>query len=60
MKLVLNLSAEANAALENVYAINDKYNKNLTIPTDTPYTTVVHNDLWINNLMVREGINSYL
>ncbi|XP_031617493.1 uncharacterized protein LOC116337236 [Contarinia nasturtii] len=53
MKLVLNLSAEASTAIESIFAKDEKYNK--TIATDTPYTTVVHNYLWINNIMIRKG-----
>lgn len=56
MKLVLDLSAKTNAALQNIFAMIE--DKNLIVATDTPYTTVIHNDMWINNVMVRKGTKS--
>ncbi|XP_031638778.1 uncharacterized protein LOC116350921 [Contarinia nasturtii] len=58
MKRRLNLTAESRSALDNMYAMHVKHMKDLTIPTDTPYTTVFHNDLHINNVMVRKDNNS--
>lgn len=29
--------------------------RDTTRACDTPYTTVVHRDLWINNIMIKRG-----
>lgn len=34
----------------------DVYDRNTITEDDTPYTTVVHHDLWINNIMLLKGI----
>lgn len=34
----------------------DKFDRDTTVAAHTPYTTVVHRDLWINNIMILKGI----
>lgn len=33
----------------------DKFNKNTEPIADSPYTTIVHRDLWTNNIMILKG-----
>lgn len=41
--------------LQQRFEICEKIRKIPTHPDDTPYTTVVHRDLWSNNIMVSKG-----
>lgn len=36
----------------------DKLSRNIVEVEDSPYTTVVHRDLWVNNIMVLKGKSS--
>ncbi|XP_031633861.1 uncharacterized protein LOC116347425 [Contarinia nasturtii] len=58
VKRVLNITSEMSDAVDNMYAMHEKYMKDLTIAIDTPYTTIVHGDLWINNIMIRNQLDS--
>lgn len=33
----------------------DKFNKSTEHIADSPYTTIVHRDLWTNNIMILKG-----
>ncbi|XP_031633860.1 uncharacterized protein LOC116347423 [Contarinia nasturtii] len=58
LKRVLNLTSEMSDAVDNMYAMHEKYMKDFSIAIDTPYTTVVHGDLWFNNIMIRKDTKS--
>lgn len=40
--------------------ICDKFNRDTARTLDTPYTTIVHRDLWTNNIMIKRGKYSKL
>lgn len=51
------LSAERRVAIENQFRICDKFSRRTERAADTPYTTIVHRDLWTNNIMIKRGKN---
>ncbi|XP_055307114.1 uncharacterized protein LOC129571346 [Sitodiplosis mosellana] len=53
LRLLDGLSPEMRNKIENVTRNGKEYNEILTRAPDSPYTTVVHKDLWINNIMTK-------
>lgn len=52
---VEGLSAERRTAIENQFRISDEFSQKTERAADTPYTTIVHRDLWTNNVMIKKG-----
>lgn len=42
-------------AIEKQLKICDEFGRDTSYTEDTPYTTVVHRDLWTNNIMIKRG-----
>lgn len=57
LRLLDNYSTEVQDRIENITRIGELYSEILTRAPDTPYTTVILEDLWINNIMIKRGIH---
>lgn len=51
-----NLDPELLNKIEKQLKICYKFTRDTIRTTDTPYTTAVHRDLWINNVMIKKGM----
>lgn len=60
LRFVEDLDEEFRISLEKVLKESDEYDKDSVRAADTPYTTVVHRDLWTNNIMIKKGKSSIL
>lgn len=54
-----NLSSEQRVAIDNCLRLCIGFLTNSNRANDTPYTTVVHEDAWINNIMIKKGKIEY-
>ncbi|XP_055309442.1 uncharacterized protein LOC129573174 [Sitodiplosis mosellana] len=54
LKFVDDLDPEFRIAIEEQLKICDKFGRDTTRTADTPYTTIVHRDLWTNNIMIKK------
>lgn len=54
-RFIIGLDKELQEKIEN--QLRDCYRHARTMcHTDTPYTTVIHRDLWSTNFMIKKGI----
>lgn len=56
LNLIDDLDEKLRRKIQNQLKIGFKFLGDLTRANDTPYTTVVHRDLWINYVMIKKGI----
>lgn len=55
LQFVDGLDDEYRARVLTQVADGDKFDRDTIVEEDTPYTTIVHHDLWINNIMLLKG-----
>lgn len=55
MNYVDSLDTERRAIIQKQLRVCDERGKNPNLVEDTPYTTLVHGDLWTNNVMIKRG-----
>lgn len=50
-----NLPIEIRTKVENLFDDGIQFVTNSARAADTPYTTVLHDDVWVNNIMIKRG-----
>lgn len=52
-----NINSELLDKIDHQLRIGMDFSRDINRTVDTPYTTVVHRDLWLNNIMIKKGNN---
>lgn len=60
MQLIKGIDDEYRAKILAQLLECDTFSRDTNRVDDSPYTTIVHRDLWINNIMVLKGIGIFL
>lgn len=55
LQYINNLDPQLREIITTQLGICDELSRNTKRSEDSPYTTVVHRDLWVNNIMVLRG-----
>ncbi|XP_055321212.1 uncharacterized protein LOC129577737 [Sitodiplosis mosellana] len=55
LHLLDKLSSKQRELIKGYLQLGAQFVKNSSQTVDTPYTTIIHFDLWINNIMVKKG-----
>lgn len=55
LQYVDNLDPQLREIIKKQLRMNDEFSRNTKRAKDSPYTTVVHRDLWVNNVMILRG-----
>lgn len=55
--MVKNLTPKVRVDIEKQLKTCFKFTKDTRRADDTPFTTIAHRDLWINNIMIKKSMN---
>lgn len=55
LSFIEGLDAKRRATIEHQFHICNRFAITTDRVVDTPYTTIVHRDLWTNNIMIKRG-----
>lgn len=53
--MLKKLDSKLRDKIQRQLKIGNEFSRDTSQTSDTPYTTIVHRDLWINNIMIKKG-----
>lgn len=55
-----NIDSDLRSKIEKQFQIGFDFAKDTSETADTPFTTICHRDLWVNNIMISKGSEYFL